>query len=196
MKTITKIFVFILLMSFSNLVFANDWVYAGRYVLRSNFSHTHHTDVFLMNHLTSYSNQLVGTGKNDYSLYDVYYMHDHASDTGDGTKEYDDRSFQFQAKIVPLNIYGKVMDYTGTYSGTVVSEFIIAAKGVLGVSPKHQKVYDRKTNQLLFEASGDMGSEPLYKDSAAEAILKHSGDHPVSHGTSDELNGSSYYPYN
>ncbi|WP_152524077.1 hypothetical protein [Sporomusa ovata] len=88
------------------------------------------------------------------------------------------------------------MDYTGTYSGTVVSEFIIAAKGVLGVSPKHQKVYDRKTNQLLFEASGDMGSEPLYKDSAAEAILKHSGDHPVSHGTSDELNGSSYYPYN
>ncbi|WP_021171332.1 hypothetical protein SOV_36210 [Sporomusa ovata DSM 2662] len=63
MKTITKLFVFIILVSFSNLVFANDWVYAGRYLLRSDFSHTHHTDVFLMNHLTSYSKQLVGTEK-------------------------------------------------------------------------------------------------------------------------------------
>ncbi len=195
MKTVAKIFVFIVLMTFSSVAFASDWVYAGRYVLQSNFSHIHHTDVFLINHLTLYSNQHVGTGKNDYSFYDVYYMHDHASDTGDGTKDYDDRSFRFQAMIVPLNVYGKVMDFSGAYCGTVVSEYVISAKGVFGVTPKHHKVYDRKTQQLLFEATGDMGSEPLYKSSAAESILKNSGDHPVSHGASNELNGSDYYPY-
>ena len=195
MKTFAKILAFMILMSFSNLAFASEWVYAGRYVLQDNFSYTHHTDVFLINHLTLYTNQPVKAGKDRYSLYDVYYMHDHASDKGDGTKEYDDRSFRFQAMIVPLNVYGEVMDYTGTYSDTVVSEFVISPKGVFGVTPKHHKVYDRKTQQLLFEATGDMGSQQLYKDSAAEAILKHSGNHPVSHGGSNELNGSGYYPY-
>ncbi|MBP2633217.1 MAG: hypothetical protein H6Q70_3845 [Firmicutes bacterium] len=145
MKVIIKTLIFIMMISFSNLAFASDWIYAGRYVLSSNFPIAPYTDLLLMNHLTSYNNQPIGIGNNSYSLYDVYYMHEHASDTGDSTKEYDDRSFRFQAKIVPLDIYGKVMDYSGTNSATVVSDFVIAAKGVFGISPKQHRVYDRRS---------------------------------------------------
>lgn len=193
MKLVIKTLIFIMMISVSNLAFASDWVYAGRYVLRNDIPIAHHMDLLLMNHLTSYNNQPIGIGENSYSLYDVYYMHDHASDTGDAAKEYDDRSFRFQAKIVPLNIYGEVMDYSGTNSATVVSDFVIAAKGVFGISPKQHRVYDRKTHEILFEANGAMGGQQLYKDSAAEDILKQSGDHPVFRGASEKLNGSGYY---
>ncbi len=190
MKVIIKTLIFIMMISFSNLAFASDWIYAGRYVLSNNIPIAPYTDLLLINHLTSYSNRTIG--ENSYSLYDVYYMHDHESDTGDSAKEYDDRSFRFQAKIVPLDIYGKVMDYSGTKSATIVSDFVIAAKGVFGISPKQHRVYDRKTHEILFEATGAMGGQQLYKDSAAEDILKQSGDHPVFRGASDKLNGSGY----
>lgn len=185
----------VLLMNVANLAFANEWTYSGRYVLHNNFSHNHHTDLLIVNHLISQNDQLVNKSGNKYSLYDVYFKHDHADDTGDSGKEYDNRSFRFKAMIVPLNNYGKPMDYKGAYSGTVLSEYVIASKGVFGVIPKIHKVYDRITSQVVFEAIGEMGSEPLYKNSAAKAMLKQSGDHPVFHGTADELNGSAYYPY-
>ena len=59
----------------------------------------------------------------------------------------------------------------------------------------HNSVFDTITHEKLFEATGNMGSEQLYTDSAAEAVLKISGDHPVDGGESSKLSGVGYYPY-
>lgn len=192
MKKIMGILVFMIIFCTSSLAFADDWTYAGRFVLRYDMPHS--TDVFIMNHLVPYSSQAIGTTHGKYMPYDVYYQHDHSTDRGGGA-EYANWHFEYNAKVVPLNIYGAPMDYSGLHSGSIVTSYVIATKGSYGIIPKTFRVYDRKSHEVLFEARGTMGSEELHQNSAAEVILQQSAPHPVERGTSDKLKGHGYYAY-
>ena len=173
----------------SSVAGAADWEYAGRFGGPRKPPVAHNVDLFLINHLKEWS------GDTKVQLpYDVYYRHDHATDTGDYKLEYANQSFQFEVKIVPLNIYGKTMG-KGLYGGTILCEYAVAARGVYGVGIKGFRVIDTETGELLFEATGQMGTEQLYEGTPAEAILKQSGDHPVDGGLSSQLHGVGEYPY-
>lgn len=171
-------------------VHAQDFVYAGRFYLRSAPPIAHNADVFLLNHLSAEK----GDAPEGYMPYDVYYAHDHSTDTGDYSLEYANQSFRFAAKIVPLNIYNKPMG-DGLFAGTITCDFVIAAQGVYGIGITKFSVYDTVSGEQLFLASGQMGTEQLYAESAAEFILKQSGDHPVDGGAANQLAGVAYYPF-
>lgn len=115
-------------------------------------------------------------------------------DTGDNQHEYNNHSFQFQVKIVPLNIFGKIIG-SGISAGTIVCSYNIVAKGSYRIVMKSYKIFDTKTHQQLFNAEGDFDAEQLYIDSAAETILKESSPHPVFAGLANQLNGTEYYKY-
>ena len=174
---------------------ANDtWAYAGRFSLPMRPAIAHNVDMYLINHLSTWQGSKPYGGDKSYLPYDVYYMHDHSLDTGDYHLEYANQSFAFQVKIVPLNIKFATMG-KGYWGGTIICDYVVSAKGVYGVTMKSFRVFDTITHEKLFEATGNMGSEQLYTDSAAEVVLKISGDHPVDGGESSKLSGVGYYPY-
>lgn len=185
---------FTLLFSSSALAADADWVYAGRFGLLLKPPVAHNVDMYLINHLTVFRGNTSFRDPEGQLPYDVYYKHDHSTDTGDNHHAANNHSFQFQVKIVPLNVYGKPMG-SGTYAGTIVCEYKVAAKGAFCVVMKSFKVFDTNTHQQLFSAEGNFGSEQMYKESAAEAILKESAPHPVFQGTAIQLNGAGYYRY-
>lgn len=178
----------------SALAADDGWIYAGRFGLLWSPPVAHNVDMFLINHLTTFRGITSVRNPESQLPYDVYYKHDHAADTGDNHHEYNNHSFRFQVKIVPLSIHGTTMG-SGTHGGTIVCSYKITAKGAFGVDMKSFKVFDTKTHQLLFSAEGDFGSEQMYKESAAEAILKDSAPHPVFQSTASQLNGAGYYKY-
>jgi len=186
-------FAFVLCMALvclaSSVASAADWEYAGRFGRSWKPPIKHHVDVFLMNHLKTW------TGDTNVQLpCDVYYRHDHSTDTGDYKHDFPNQSFRFEAKIVPLNVNGGTMG-KGVHGGTIYCEYIVAAQGVYGIVMKGFRVVDTETGELLFEAAGNMGSEQLYENTAAEAVLQISGDHPVEGGLSSQLQGAEEYPY-
>ncbi len=185
---------FTLLFSSSAFAADDDWIYAGRFGLLRRPPISHNVDMYLVNHLTTFRENTSINNPESQLPYDVYYKHDHSTDTGDNQYEYDNHSFQFQVKIVPLNLYGKKMG-SGITAGTIVCSYTIAAKGAFGVVMKSFKVFDTQTHQQLFNAEGNFWSEEMYKDSAAEAILKDSAPHPIINSTANQLNGISYYKY-
>ena len=196
MKNLVTVVIFLCTLLFSTSVFAADdgWVYAGRFGLLRNPPIAHNVDMYLVNHLTTYRGAVSYNDPEGQMPYDVYYMHDHSTDTGDNQHEYNNKSFQFQVKIVPLSITGKKMG-SGVWAGTIVCSYTIASKGAYGVVMKSFKVFDNETHQQLFTAAGNFESEQLYQGSAAEAILKESSPHPVYRGEASQLNGIGYYKY-
>lgn len=190
MKKIILVLLLMIVCMVPRLASAQDYTYAGRFYLRSMPPIAHNADMFLVNHLINKK----GEAPEGYLPYDVYYTHDHATDRGDYGLEYANQSFEFDVKIVPLNIYNKDMG-TGLYAGTIYCHMIIAAQGVYGIKLTDFYVADTRKGDRLFSASGQFGSEQLYKDSAAEAILKMSGDHPVDGGKSENLGGCGTYPF-
>lgn len=190
MKKLMMVLMIMVVCLLPGIVSAQDYTYAGRFYLRRVPPIAHNADMFLVNHLISHK----GEAPEGYMPYDVYYMHDHATDRGDYSLEYANQRFEFAVRIVPLNIYNKDMGM-GLYAGTINCKFVIAAQGVYGVRVKDFFVTDTKKGNRLFSASGDFGSEQLCKESAAEAILKMSGDHPVDGGKSENLRGYGTYPF-
>lgn len=173
----------------SSVADAADWEYAGRFGRSWHPPIKHNVDMFLINHLKTW------TGDANIQLScDVYYRHDHSTDTGDYKHDFPNQSFRFEAKIVPLNVNGGTMGQ-GVFGGTIYCEYIVAAQGVYGVVMRNFRVVDTETGELLFEATGKMGSEQLYENTAAEAVLRISGDHPVRGGLSSQLHGAEEYPY-
>ena len=65
-------------------VSAQDYTYAGRFYLRRVPPIAHNADMFLVNHLISHK----GEAPEGYMPYDVYYLHDHATDRGAYGLEY------------------------------------------------------------------------------------------------------------
>ena len=192
MKRLVKLVVFLLVLLTASLAWADEWTYAGRFVLRHDMHHSN--DVFILNHLVQDNGQPIGTGSGQYMPYDVYYYHDHDND-----KVFEDENvclvtFNIQGKVVPLNVYGKPMEHKGEQCGTIVSDIDVKNAGTFGVKSQGFRVFDRVTHELLFEASGKMGYEQLYKNSAAEAILRLSAPHPVPHWSEGPM-GSVYYKY-
>lgn len=196
MKKFFFILVALFTFAFSSSVSAadDDWIYAGRFGLLWTPPVAHNVDMYLINHLTTFRGITSMRDSESQLPYDIYYKHDHSTDTGDNHHEYNNHSFQFQVKIVPLNVHGTTMG-SGTYAGTIICSYKIAAKGAFGVVMKSFKIFDTNTDQQLFNAEGNFGSEIMYKDSAAEAILKDSAPHPVSQSTANQLNGTGYYKY-
>ena len=182
---------FFLLMVFSTtLAYGSDYKYAGRFVLRDD--QKHNVDVFLLNHLRPYWGQPIYSGRNSYAWYDVYYKHDHSSDSDYTGGEAYNVSLLISGNVVPLNIKGEPMNYAGSNTGNIISLMRVGTKGAFGVNPESFEVYDRVTQKLIFEAKGDMGSEILYQDSALETILNLSGPH---FRGSKVIKGNGYYPY-
>lgn len=173
----------------SSVAGAADWEYAGRFGRPWEPPIAHNVDMFLVNHIKTWS----GDTKVQLPC-DVYYRHDHSTDTGDYKHDFANQSFRFEVKIVPLNVNGGTMG-KGVHGGTIFCEYIVAAQGVYGVIMKSFRVVDTETGELLFEATGKMGAEQLYEHTAAEAVLKLSGDHPVDGGLSSQLHGAGEYPY-
>lgn len=196
MKKIFLLIIFLFSLLFSSSAFAidNDWIYAGRFGLLVHCPVSHNLDMYVINHLTTFRGTSSFPGPGSQLPYDVYYKHDHSMDTGDNQHEYNNHSFQFQVKIVPLNIFGKIIG-SGISAGTIVCSYNIAEKGSYRIVMKSYKIFDTKTHQQLFNAEGDFDAEQLYIDSAAETILKESSPHPVFAGLANQLNGTEYYKY-
>ena len=176
--------IIMLLCCLCSTVFAEGWTYVGRFCLRADMHHV--TDVFLVNHLTTIYNQPIGIGHDKYLPYDVYYMHNHTTDVIDRSGEAYIYKVMYKAKIIPLNIYGKPMNFSGAEDGIIISEYYIKAAGAYGIRPMRQTVFDIVKGTQLFEASGDMGTEQLYEESAAVAISRDAGHN---------INGHGYYTY-
>ena len=196
MKKFFLVIISLFTLLFSSSAFAadDDWIYAGRFGLLWRPPISHNVDMYLVNHLTTFRGNTSMNDPEGQLPYDVYYKHDHSTDTGDNQHEYNNHSFRFQVKIVPLSIKGNTMG-SGITAGTIVCSYTVAAKGAFCVIMKSFKVFDTQTHQQLFNAEGDFWSEQMYKDSAAEAILKESAPHLVFQSTANQLNGVGYYKY-
>ena len=177
-----KIFMMVMIiMTFTITVMANEWTYVGRFVMPKNVHHTN--DTLVLNHLRPFN----GHSFDSYKWFNVYYHHDHSQDyyKDDGITA--SVSINFQGKIVPLNIRGEEMQYSGVESGTIISDITIKNKGVYGVCPESFRIFDNVTHQQIFGVQGAMSSEPLYRSTAAEYIVNISGPHK---GTPGMINGS------
>lgn len=195
MKKIFSILAFLFLFLFMTTICAAEegWIYAGRFGLLEKPAVPHYVDMYLINHLTTFRGITRFSDPEAQMPYDVYYRHDHSTDTGYKSPA-NNHSFLFQVKIIPLNIHFTTMG-SGYYGGAIVCEYRIAAKGAYCVVPKSFKIYDIKSDKLIFNAEGNFGSEQLYKASAAETILKESCPHPVYYGQAYQLNGAGYYRF-
>lgn len=188
MKKKIALLIFTLMLLLSSVGYCSDWTYAGRFVLRNN--QQANVDIYLLNHLRPYTGQNIYTGSNSYSWFDVYFKHDHSTDWESKGEGYSN-SITVIGNIVHLDINAKPMNYKGSFSGNIMSVMRVGAKGAYGADSKLFQVWDRVTQQLIFEAKGDAGHEILYADSALEKILNMSGPH-LTIGT---IRGSTYYPY-
>ena len=130
----------IIILSFSATALANDWTYVGRFVLPKNMQHTN--DTLILNHLRPFN----GQSFDSYKWFNVYYHHDHSQDyyKDDGITA--SISIPFQGKVVPLNIRGEEMQYSGVDSGTIISDISIKNKGVYGVCPDSFRIFDSVTH--------------------------------------------------
>lgn len=170
------------IMTFSITALANEWTYVGRFVLPKNLQHTN--DTLILNHLRPFS----GHSFDSYKWFNVYYHHDHSQDyfKDDGITA--SISINFQGKIVPLNIRGEEMQYSGVESGTIISDVSIKNKGVYGVCPESFRIFDNVTHQQIFSVQGAMSSEALNRSSAAEYIANISGPHKGNPGMINGIN--------
>ena len=137
MKKFFLILVFLLTLVFSSSALAADdgWVYVGRLGLLWTPPIAHNVDMYLINHLTTFRGNTSMNNPVSQLPYDVYYKHDNSTDTGDNQHEYNNHSFQFQVKIVPLNVYGETMG-SGTHTGTILCSYTVATKGAFCVVMK------------------------------------------------------------
>lgn len=103
----------------------DNWIYAGRFGLLWKPPVAHNVDMFLVNHLTTFRGNTNSSDPEAQLPFDVYYKHDHSTDTGNENSEADLRSYRFQVKIVPLNIKGTTMG-PGYYGGTIVCDYRVS----------------------------------------------------------------------
>ena len=175
------IFLIMAIMTFSVTALANEWTYVGRFVLPKNIQHTN--DTLILNHLRPFS----GQSFDSFKWFNVYYHHDHSTDVYKDDGVVLSVSINFQGKIVPLDIAGKEMQYSGVNSGTIVSDVSIQNKGVYGVCPQNFRIFDSVTHQQIFAVQGAMSSEALNRSTAAEYIANISGPHT---GNPGMINGN------
>ena len=161
------------LMLFSARGFAEEWTYLGRYAAGNDRFYVHTTDALILNHLFPYTDQDTG----NHRLYDVYYFHDH----GEDVRVVDDIvnliTVPIKAKIIPLNIYGKPMLSDGVFCGQIFSDVSIQNAGVFGIKPTAFAIRDSVSGKTIFQASGEMESQVLLADSAAQKIVAVTGPH-------------------
>lgn len=153
----------------------NDKQYVGRYVLRTGL---HPNDPFVLNHLTKYSNQQINYINGQapqYAWYDVYCDHDHSTDIDRLEQDYELKKITFIGYIIPLNIYGKPMlgstNINSNLSSIIKSQASIMPKGTWGFEPQYLKTYNNVNKELIMETKGYIGSEMLFKGSAAVDIV-------------------------
>ena len=161
------------LMLFSAGGFAEEWTYLGRYAAGNDRFYVHTTDALILNHLVPYTDH----DRGNHRLYDVYYFHDH----GEDVRVVDDIvnliTVPIKAKIIPLNIYGKPMLSDGVFCGQIFSDVSIQNAGVFGIKPTAFAIRDSVSGKTIFQASGEMESQVLLADSAAQKIVAVTGPH-------------------
>lgn len=170
--------------------------YVGRYVLRTGL---HPNDPFILNHLTRYNDQSINYENGQepqYTWYDVYCDHDHTSDVDKLEQDYEVKKISFIGYIVPLNVLGKPMvgsaDFNSNQSSIIVSEAAIMTKGTWSFEPQNLKVYNNKNKVLIMETKGFIGSEMLFKGSAAVDIVNSTAPHK----SVNIVNGIKLYKFN
>ena len=169
-----RIFIFLMtLMLFTACAFAEEWTYLGRYAAKNDLFYLHTTDALILNHLFPYNSK----SAESHQLYDVYYFHDHSKDVYEVTEAYNSISIPINAKIVPLNIYGKPMISDGVFCGQIFSDVIIQNAGIFEVRPTAFFITDSSTNKEIFRAAGEMQGQALYADTAAAKIVEITGSH-------------------
>jgi hypothetical protein len=167
--------IFLVIFVVTSVAYADEWTYAGKFVLRTDIPHAN--DTLILDHLTKYSGQALGNG--GYAAYDVYYHHDHAYDSYREESEEIYASYNIQGKVVPLDAHGKSLNVSGLQAGTIISDITIANQGAFSVVSNNFRVFDKVTHQLLFSTSKRVARELLYSDSAAETIARLSAPHPA-----------------
>ena len=123
MKRLVKLVVFLLVFLATNVALADEWTYAGRFVLRADASYS--TDTLILNHLVPFAGQKIGTGSGQYRIFDLYYHHNHDYDEYVPYQEYVKELFNIQGKIIPLNSDLKPMERSGLQYGTIVSDIML-----------------------------------------------------------------------
>ena len=162
-----------LFMLFTAQAFAEDWTYLGRYTIMNSPFYVKTTDALILNHLFPYKSQ--PTDK--YSLFDVYYFHDHKDDVREVNEIVNLITVPIKAKIIPLNIYGKPMISDGVFCGQIFSDIKITNAGVFEIRPVGFYIRDSQTNKVIFKAEGEMEGQMLCADSAASKIVEITGPH-------------------
>ena len=162
-----------ILMLFTAGTFAEEWTYLGRYVTRNNPMYVNTTDALILNHLFPYTSQ----SSSDHQLYDVYYFHDHKYDVREVNDIVNLITVPIKARIIPLNIYGKPMVSDGVFCGQIFSDVSIRNAGVFGIQPTAFSIRDSVSGKTIFQASGEMESQILLSDSAAQKIAAVTGPH-------------------
>ena len=157
-----------LFMLFTAQAFAEDWIYLGRYTIMNSPFYVKTTDALILNHLFPYKSQ--PTDK--YSLFDVYYFHDHKDDVREVNEIVNLITVPIKAKIIPLNIYGKPMISDGVFCGQIFSDIKITNAGVFEIRPVGFYIRDSQTNKVIFKAEGEMEGQMLCADSAASKIVE------------------------
>lgn len=158
-----------------------DKQYVGRYVLRTGL---HPNDPFILNHLVKYSNQQINYINGQapqYAWYDVYCEHDHSSDIDRLEQDYELKKITFTGYIVPLNIQGKpILGSTNSNSNLtsiIKAQASIMIKGTWSFEPQSLKAYNNASKELIMETKGYIGSEMLFKGSAAVDIVNLTAPH-------------------
>ena len=162
-----------LFMLFTAQAFAEDWTYLGRYTIMNSPFYVKTTDALILNHLFPYKSQ--PTDK--YSLFDVYYFHDHKDDVREVNEIVNLITVPIKAKIIPLNIYGKPMISDGVFCGQLFSDITITNAGVFEVRPVAFSIRDSVSGKTIFQATGQMEGQILVADSAAQKIAAVTGPH-------------------
>lgn len=157
--------------------FAEDWQYVGTFSAPSYYDYVH--DPLVLDHLRAFGNSY-----EDRRYFHVYYSHNHADDEGENNEYISWAKFSINGKVVPLN--SKTMqeeERSGIYNAYVISTIDVRSKGTFSVVPKRLSVYDSATDEILYDAGGEMGIESLWGDAAATYMLNLAGPHPVYKGS-------------
>lgn len=167
-------------------VLAEDWKYFGVFSAPRSYDYKH--DSLILNHLRPFNRP-----GNNLRYFNVYYDHSHENDERKANEHMVSVKINISGKIVPLDRNTlKELTRGGIDNAYVVSNVDIANKGAFGVIPRSLAVYDSVSHKVLYNASGEMGSQILWSNSAALYIVNISGPHPVWNGIISSTDYSEY----